>query len=349
MRFFSYFLISTWTITLFSVHDALADDWFCTESAGRNSNDRYEICGLATGESEAEARASAFDAAKAEFNRVCNEDIKCKDSGKTLGLKRTECRKSPTGYICYRMLEYTLTEINPVSAASLETIQQELEKKQKQLAELRRRAVGLEQLKIANNQIRLEQKRIENLEGNSRSEIEKDIDRLTVQVENGSNQSLMIKSIRDPMWVFRLGISASGPTLKGHTYELASYRLELERRFTGLLGLSLAIDPYAVGHSTSKEKYTSLAISAGFPIYVFANLFVRPEAIQRSTKFSPAIGEQNFNQAGYGLSIGYDFAELIDSWNAGISLNIGFHSYQNSGATEGCSALSGVFGLAIAY
>ena len=158
-----------------------------------------------------------------------------------------------------------------------------------------------------------------------------------------------IKPIRTPDWVFRLGISASGSTLKGHSYDLASYRLELERRFTDLFGFNLAIDPYAVGENKSKEKYTSLSLSVGFSIYVYDNLYFKAEAVQRNTKLSLPAGEQNFNQTGYGLSIGYDFVELLESWNAGISLNLGFHSYQNSGATQGGSALSGAVGLAIAY
>lgn len=324
-------------------------DWFCTESAGKNSEGTYQVCGIGEDPSEAQARTLAFDAARAEFNRTCQEDLKCKSSSKSLELKRTECKKSPTGYKCYRMLEYTLTDTDPVSATSAEVIQKELIKKQQQLVELRQRSIELERLKMADKQIELEKKRIENLEGNNSSDIQKQIDRLTVEVENGSNQALTIKPIRTPDWVFRLSISGSGSTLKDHSYDLASYRLELERRFTGLFGLNLAIDPYAVGENKSKEKYTSLSLSVGFPIYVYDNLYFRPEAVQRNTKFSPVVGEQNFNQAGYGLSIGYDFTELIDNWAAGVSLSVGYYNYQNSGTTDGSNAISGAVGLAIAY
>ena len=85
-------------------------DWFCTEGSGRRvSENSFEICGVAEDQTESLARALAFDAAKTEFTKFCTEDVKCKTSSKSLELKRTECKKSPTGYKCYRMLEYTLT------------------------------------------------------------------------------------------------------------------------------------------------------------------------------------------------------------------------------------------------
>jgi hypothetical protein len=328
-------------------------DWFCTEASSQGSSEKgiYQVCGVSENSSEADARAHAFENARNEFNRACSEDNRCKTSAKILELKRTECKKIATGYKCYRMLEYRLTEQDPSSAASVEIINKQLDEKQKQLVELRKRSIELERLKIADKQIELEQKRVKQLETKDNSEdLQKDIDRLTVEVENGSSQALAIRPVRNPDWVFRLGISASGSTLKGHEYNLASYRFELERRLTGLLGIALFVDPYAAGTNNVKEKYTGALVGAGIPIYVYQNFNIRPEIVQRNTKYSPlSATEQTFNQAGYGLSIGYDFTELSDNWDAGFSLNIGFHNYQNSGTIEGSTAVSGSVGLAIAY
>lgn len=322
--------------------------WLCVESSGRNTENFYQVCGIGQNQSEAEARALAFEAAKNEFKRACSESENCLSRNKSLEIKRTECKKTENEYKCYRLLEYTLLEVNAVSSISTERIEKQLDEKRQQLIELRKKAIELERLKVADKQIELEKLRVENLEGNNSSELLKNIDKIAVELENDTNRANAIKPVRNHEWLYRISISASGPTLKNHNYDLASYRLEVERKFTDLFGINLTVDPFASGKNSSKDNYTSTLLAVGVPIYIHQQLSLRPELVQRSTKYSPTSGnEQNFNQTGYGLSVSYHTFELTEAWAAGLTVGIGIHNYL--GPTENTTTISGSIGLAIAY
>lgn len=323
-------------------------DWMCVDSAGRNSENFYQVCGIGQNQSEAEARALAFEAAKNEFKRICAESENCLSRNKSLEIKRTECKRLENEYKCYRLLEYSLLDVNATSPISTEIIEKQLDEKRQQLIELRKKAIELERLKVADKQIELEKLKVENLEGNNSSEILKNIDKMGVQLENDTNRANTIKPIRSPDWIYRISISASGSTLKNHSYDLASYRLEVERRFTDLLGVNLTIDPFATGKNTSKDIYTNTLLAVGVPIYIYQQLSIRPELAHRSTKYSSTSGnEQTFNQSGYGLSVQYHSFELTEAWAAGLTIGLGIYNY--SGSTENTTAISGSVGLAIAY
>lgn len=323
-------------------------DWMCVDSAGRNTENFYQVCGIGQNQSEAEARALAFEAAKNEFKRICAESENCQSRNKSLEIKRTECKKLENEYKCYRLLEYELLSINTVSAFSAELIEKQLNEKRQQLIELRKKAIELERLKVAEKLIQLEKLKVENLEGNNSSDLLKNIDKMTVELENDTNHANAIKPIRSPDWIYRVSIGASGSTLKNHSYDLASYRLEVERKLTDILGINLLVDPFASGKNASKDNYTSTFFAVGIPIYLHQQFCIRPELIQRSTKYNPISDPNiNFNQSGYGLSVQYHSYELTEAWTAGLTVGLGIHNYSDS--TENTTAISGSVGLAIAY
>jgi hypothetical protein len=323
-------------------------DWLCVDSSGRNTENFYQVCGIGQNQSEAEARALAFEAAKNEFKRICAESDNCQSRNKNLEIKRTECKKLENEYKCYRLLEYSLLEGNITSSISTELVEKQLDEKRQQLIELRKKAIELERLKVVDKQIELEKLRVQNLEGNYSSELLKNIDKMTVELENDTNRVNVIKPARSHEWLYKISISASGPTLKNHSYDLASYRFEVERKFTDMFGINLTVDPYASGKNTSKDNYTSTLLAVGVPFYLYQQFSFRPELIQRSTKYSPTSGsEMNFNQSGYGITVAYNTFELTETWTAGLAIGLGVHNYSDS--TGNMTALSGSVGLAIAY
>jgi hypothetical protein len=86
-----------------------SDSWLCTEESSQRRDDVISSCGIGVASDENQARAKAFDNAKAEFDRICNPSADCKDHEITIEPKRTSCMKTKTGKVkCYRLVAFTV-------------------------------------------------------------------------------------------------------------------------------------------------------------------------------------------------------------------------------------------------
>lgn len=86
-----------------------ATDWFCTQVASQRSGNVVSACGIGIGYTEADARHSALQAAKREFETICNQSNDCNKHKVNLIPKRNACQKLNNGrFKCYRDIEYTI-------------------------------------------------------------------------------------------------------------------------------------------------------------------------------------------------------------------------------------------------
>lgn len=101
--------MKTLIILLFMSQTALAADWLCTEEASQRQGNSIFACGIGTGADENAARLNAFDSAKAEFNKVCNNSDDCNGKQVAISPKRTQCQQYENGTNkCYRLLVFTI-------------------------------------------------------------------------------------------------------------------------------------------------------------------------------------------------------------------------------------------------
>lgn len=99
------------SIILLKAHSV--ETWLCTSQASKVQGSSILACGVGLGKDEEQARAKAFDAAKAEFDRICQASSTCKDRPFTLEPKRTTCDQDGGGWKCYRLLAYSISETGP--------------------------------------------------------------------------------------------------------------------------------------------------------------------------------------------------------------------------------------------
>jgi hypothetical protein len=105
-------------VTLALPHAAHAADWLCTEESSIRDDAGIHACGIGVSEDEDEARGLAFNHAKAEFNRVCQDSEDCKDRKLTVSPGRTTCALKNGSFTCHRIVTFTPGEpIDPAVVA----------------------------------------------------------------------------------------------------------------------------------------------------------------------------------------------------------------------------------------
>jgi hypothetical protein len=114
-------------ITLLAIENyVLADDWLCTEESSVRIGGAYgsiHSCGVGEAPNESQARANAFDSAKAEFDRVCSNSVDCHRNSVVVEPARTTCSKNQDGYKCYRMVIFHLEQVHNEQVAAQNTQQ----------------------------------------------------------------------------------------------------------------------------------------------------------------------------------------------------------------------------------
>jgi hypothetical protein len=101
--------IAAFVLFLFQGGAAAADNWLCTQEASQRKGSVILSCGIGSGADENAARLSAFDAAKAEFAKICSVSDDCKNHLISAQPRRTACEQNePNVYRCYRLIEFDI-------------------------------------------------------------------------------------------------------------------------------------------------------------------------------------------------------------------------------------------------
>ena len=104
----SLFLVILMAAHLFPSPACAGENWLCKEESSQRRGNSVLSCGVGFGNDENQARLSAFDNSKTEFNRVCNSSTDCKGHEITTEPKRTSCEQEGTKYKCYRLIVYII-------------------------------------------------------------------------------------------------------------------------------------------------------------------------------------------------------------------------------------------------
>lgn len=99
---------------LFSL-DARAD-WFCTEGASDRRGNSFYSCGVASAQTESDARDQALNNAQTEFTKLCSASSDCIGHSVSIDPKRNECVKDGSGITCRRLVVFTIGELQTVGS-----------------------------------------------------------------------------------------------------------------------------------------------------------------------------------------------------------------------------------------
>ncbi len=88
-----------------------ADDWTCTDVASIKNENSVMACGVATADTEGEAREKALRRARTEFELICETSAECVGRQTIVEPLRNSCEILANGrYKCFRGLRYTILD-----------------------------------------------------------------------------------------------------------------------------------------------------------------------------------------------------------------------------------------------
>lgn len=99
-------------ILILPISSWASENWFCTTQSSKIQGSSILACGIGSAATEDEARLKAFDAAKSEFNRICQASDDCIVRAVTIDPMRTTCDKVDGSFQCHRLVSFVLGEAN---------------------------------------------------------------------------------------------------------------------------------------------------------------------------------------------------------------------------------------------
>ena len=98
-----------------------AGDWLCDTDSSQIVGGRLYACGSGIGSSHGEALQAALQAARNEFNQICDENTSCGTNKYSIEPRRATCEAVDGIWTCYRLIIYT---IEPAKRGKLASIHQ---------------------------------------------------------------------------------------------------------------------------------------------------------------------------------------------------------------------------------
>lgn len=332
-------------------------DWFCKEASSQQYGDTILSCGVATSSDLQIARNSAFESAKDEFARLCNQSVNCRDYEVIVKPMRTDCSKQSDSHTCYRALEYHITNKKkkdvPVNIDEVESL---INRKQKEIDNLKINLSILEEKARLDAEASSLKEQIKSLE----VKIETNEVALIPYEDKVSSEAIAesrYKYVRD---LFNASAKAyvgyNGTKFQGSNESLFYGGIEIEKRFYKKFGISFfyewgsnfdSEDPpnqgTPNGSATTKDAIKASSFGLGAQFYLHGHFYARGEIGQTSmsqevtvTNFSALGTKQSANTTKnkqddtfQGLSIGYDY-HAYDKDGLGFYFEIGARKYPDS-------------------
>jgi len=111
---------------------AQADDWTCTDVASIKNENSVMACGVATADTEGEAREKALRRARTEFELICETSAECVGKQTIVEPLRNSCEILANGrYKCFRGLRYTILDSSKPAQRPIKTKRTEPKQEQK--------------------------------------------------------------------------------------------------------------------------------------------------------------------------------------------------------------------------
>lgn len=278
-------------------------EWLCKEAASMLQENTFYACGHGISTSLSDARGKAFEAAKREFKNFCDESANCKDQAYNISPLRTDCSEKDGIINCHRGLEYTIL---PQKRSSIIVDKKEIsaliEKKQKELSEMRSQIQKVNQLEEINSEIEVIKKldtkeaEVEYLK-HAKSDYSARSKQAISILMSYFGTSLPKDNSKNSKSVGLVGIGAA------YEYKLVSF-MSIKGRISYLFSgyKKTSLDDRGPADTNSKEDFhshTGTDMSLGLPVFI-KDFAISPTIGQVSVRYTST--QYEYNGFGVGTS-----------------------------------------------
>lgn len=140
-------------------------EWLCTEASSTKTGSTITSCGVGKSQNIEEARNLAREQAINEFNQLCKISADCSQFDYNVVPKRTDCQIKGSDIICYRAIDFEITQnLKKDASINKDDLQKDLSKTRDQIDELQSKIFQARQLQAAQYEVELRQRQLKRLE-----------------------------------------------------------------------------------------------------------------------------------------------------------------------------------------
>lgn len=154
-------------LLLILVSFAAHAQWLCREASSKRLGQTITACGVGQSVNLDEARVKSRESAVEEFKRVCQLSADCSEYDYTVVPKRTDCELKSGIHICYRALDFEVSDRKRKSVAlDLSELERELAHKNQEIQSIQDRLEKINQIKQSEEEAISKKKELVELEEN---------------------------------------------------------------------------------------------------------------------------------------------------------------------------------------
>lgn len=159
--------MKTIVILILSIHSLVqaSEEWLCREASSIKIGRTITACGVGRAQSLEEARVNSREGAIEEFKRVCQLSVDCSAYDYTIVPKRTDCELKGQNHICYRALDFEISDRKRKSMSlDLSDLVMDLKQKNQEIQRIQHRIEKINQIKQSEQDAAIKKKELEQLE-----------------------------------------------------------------------------------------------------------------------------------------------------------------------------------------
>lgn len=139
--------------------------WLCREASSTRSGQIITACGVGLSQNLEDARVKSRESAIEEFRRVCQLSADCLEYDYTVVPKRTDCELKENHHICYRALDFEISDRKRKSISlDISELELSLIQHNQEIRLLQSRIEQINQVKLSEREAALKQQELAELE-----------------------------------------------------------------------------------------------------------------------------------------------------------------------------------------
>lgn len=139
--------------------------WLCREASSTKTGKTVTACGVGRSENLEDARIKSRESAVEEFKRVCELSADCSEYDYAVVPKRTDCELKGGNHICYRALDFEISDRRKKSVSlDLSDLEVDLKQKNQEIQKIQDRIEKINQIRQSEQEADLKKQELAELE-----------------------------------------------------------------------------------------------------------------------------------------------------------------------------------------
>ena len=152
-------------LCILPLESSSAEEWFCREASSTRVGQTITACGVGQSKNLEDARVKSRESSIEEFKRVCQLSVDCSDYDYTVIPKRTECETKDGIHICFRALDFEISDRKKKSISlDLTDLEREFAHKNEEIQNIQERIEKINQIKQSEQEAASKRKELSDLE-----------------------------------------------------------------------------------------------------------------------------------------------------------------------------------------